>query len=64
MCFLTRLGPAAEAAAIRFENQAGYNATGLTALLCRFQSGVVSDYVTWIVLGLACLGAALTLVLR
>jgi len=28
----------------------------------RFQSGVVNDYVTWIVLGLACLGGVLALV--
>jgi multicomponent Na+:H+ antiporter subunit D len=124
MGFLTPLGPAVEAAAIRFEDQAGYNATvlagahiahpmaiaaaestgittasvlagagsavgalilaflalywrrlpllrrgyepaiGLTAPLRRFQSGVVNDYVTWIVLGLACLGGVLTLVIR
>jgi multicomponent Na+:H+ antiporter subunit D len=116
MGFLTPLGPAVEAAAIRFEDQPGYNATvlagahlthpvaiaaaestgittasvlagagsaagalilallalywrrlpllrrgyepgtGLTTVLARFQSGVISDYVTWIVLGLACLG--------
>lgn len=30
----------------------------------RFQSGVVNDYVTWIVLGLACLGGVLALVVR
>jgi hypothetical protein len=30
----------------------------------RFQSGVVNDYVTWIVFGLACLGGAPALVLR
>jgi len=113
---ITRLGPVVQAAAIRFEDQAGYNATvlagahiahpvaiaaaeptgitaadvlagtgsalgavilalaalywrrlpvlrrgyepgvGLTEPLRRFQSGVVNDYVTWIVLGLACLG--------
>jgi multicomponent Na+:H+ antiporter subunit D len=124
MGFLTPLGPAVEAAAIRFEDQPGYNATvlagahlthpvaiaaaestgittasvlagagsaagalilallalywrrlpllrrgyepgtGLTTVLARFQSGVISDYVTWIVLGLACLGGVLTLVLR
>jgi multicomponent Na+:H+ antiporter subunit D len=110
-----RLGPAVQAAAVRFEDQAGYNATvldgahithpvalfaagptGVTAadvlaglasvagalILAwlalywrrlpllrgyrpnaafaaaarRFQSGVVNDYVTWIVIGLACLG--------
>ena len=30
----------------------------------RFQSGVVNDYVTWIVLGLACIGGGLALVFR
>jgi multicomponent Na+:H+ antiporter subunit D len=124
MGFLTPLGPAVEAAAIRFEDQPGYDATvlagahithpvaiavaestgittasvlagagsaagalilaflalywrrlpllrrgyepgtGLITVLARFQSGVISDYVTWIVLGLACLGGVLTLVLR
>jgi multicomponent Na+:H+ antiporter subunit D len=33
--------------------------TGLVAPLRRFQSGVVNDYVTWIVIGVACLGGAL-----
>jgi multicomponent Na+:H+ antiporter subunit D len=32
---------------------------GLTAPIQGFQSGVVNDYVTWIVIGLACLGGAL-----
>ena len=111
-----QLGPAVQAAAVRFEDQAGYNATvlhgarlthpvalfaagstsvtvadvltglgsvagalilaglalywrrlpllrgyrpnaSLAAAARRFQSGVVNDYVTWIVIGLACLGA-------
>ncbi|MBV9093665.1 MAG: hypothetical protein JO132_07290 [Streptosporangiaceae bacterium] len=116
---ITRLGQVAQAAAIRFQDQAGYNATvlagahilhpvaaaaaeptgitvsdvaagtgsavgaialalaalywrrlpvlrrgyepgtGLTAAIQRFQSGVVNDYVAWIVLGLACVGGAL-----
>jgi hypothetical protein len=30
----------------------------------RFQSGVVNGYVTWTVLGLACLGAVLGLTIR
>jgi multicomponent Na+:H+ antiporter subunit D len=30
----------------------------------RFQSGVVNDYVTWIVIGLACLGGVFALVIR
>ena len=118
------LGPAVQAAAIRFEDQAGYNATvlagariahpvaiaaaestgitvsdvltgtgsaigalvlaflalywrrlpllrrglepgaGLTAPVQRFQSGVVNDYVTWIVLGLAGIGGVLALIIR
>jgi multicomponent Na+:H+ antiporter subunit D len=122
--FITRLGPAVQAAAIRFEDQAGYNATvlagahiahpvalaaaeptGITAAdvlagtgsalgavilalaalywrrlpvlrhgyepgaglmipVRRFQSGVVNDYVTWIVLGLACLGGVLAVIVR
>jgi multicomponent Na+:H+ antiporter subunit D len=121
---ITRLGPAVQAAAVRFEDQAGYNATvlagahvahpvapaaaestsitlsavlagtgsvvgalvlaflalywrrlpvlrrgyepgaGLTRPIQRFQSGVLNDYVTWIVLGLACLGGVLTLLIR
>jgi multicomponent Na+:H+ antiporter subunit D len=121
---ITRLGPVVQAAAIRFEDQAGYNATvlagahiahpaapaaaestsltvsavltstgsaigalvlaflalywrrlpllrrgyepgaGLTAPIQRFQSGVINDYVTWIVLGLAAIGGALALIIR
>jgi multicomponent Na+:H+ antiporter subunit D len=121
---ITRIGPVVQAAAIRFEDQAGYNATvlagahivhpvalaaaeptgitvsavlagvgsvigalilaflalywrrlpllrrgyqpgaGLTRSIQRFQSGVVNDYVTWIVLGLACLGGTLALAIR
>ena len=37
---------------------------GLTAPIQRFQSGVINDYVTWIVLGLAAVGGALALVIR
>ena len=121
---ITRLGPVVQAAAIRFEDQAGYNATvlagahiahpaapaaaestsltvsavltstgsaigalvlaflalywrrlpllrrgyepgaGLTAPIQRFQSGVINNYVTWIVLGLAAIGGALALIIR
>jgi multicomponent Na+:H+ antiporter subunit D len=121
---ITQLGQAAQAAAIRFEDQAAYNATalagahiahpvaiaapestditlssvmtgigsaigalvlaylalywrrlpllrrgfepgrGLAAPIQRFQSGVVNDYVTWIVFGLACVGGALAFVIR
>jgi hypothetical protein len=37
---------------------------GPTTPIQRFQSGVVNDYVTWIVLGLAAIGGALTLIIR
>jgi multicomponent Na+:H+ antiporter subunit D len=119
---IPQLGSVVQAAAIRFQDQAGYNATvlagahilhpvaiaaaepteitlsdvltgigsvigalvlaflalywrrlpllrrgyepgaGLTAPIQRFQSGVVNDYVTWIVLGLAAIGGALALI--
>lgn len=38
--------------------------TGLVGPIRRFQSGVVNDYVTWMVIGLACLGGALALAVR
>jgi hypothetical protein len=116
---IPQLGQVIQAAAVRFEDQAGYNATvlagahivhpvalaaaeptaitvsdvatgagsaagamilaflalywrrlpvlrrgyepgaGLTRPIQRFQSGVVNDYVVWIVFGLACVGGAL-----
>ena len=37
---------------------------GLTAPIQRFQSGVVNDYITWIVFGLAYAGGALALAIR
>jgi multicomponent Na+:H+ antiporter subunit D len=37
---------------------------GLTRPIDRFQSGVVNDYVTWVVIGLTCLGGALALAIR
>jgi len=37
---------------------------GLTAPIQRFQSGVINDYVTWIVLGLAVIGGVLRLIIR
>jgi multicomponent Na+:H+ antiporter subunit D len=37
---------------------------GLTAPIQRFQSGVINDYVTWIVLGLAVIGGVLALIVR
>jgi multicomponent Na+:H+ antiporter subunit D len=38
--------------------------TGLTAPIQRFQSGVINDYVTWMVLGLAVIGGVLALIIR
>jgi multicomponent Na+:H+ antiporter subunit D len=124
IALIPQLGSVVQAAAVRFEDQAGYNATvlagahivhpvaiaaagatgitvtdvlagtgsaagavalalvalywrrlpvlrrgyepgaGLTAPIERFQSGVINDYITWIVLGLACVGGALALVIR
>jgi multicomponent Na+:H+ antiporter subunit D len=37
---------------------------GLTAAIQRFQSGVINDYITWLVTGVAALGAALALIVR
>jgi hypothetical protein len=43
--------------------QRGYEpGTGLTVVIRRLQSGVVNDYITWLVVGLAVLGGALTLI--
>jgi len=124
LVFAPRIGPVIEAAAVRFQDQAGYNATvlsgahvahpaavfpagdtgvtlaavltgagsaagalilawlalywrrlpllrrgyepgaGLARPIQRFQSGVVNDYVTWIVIGIACLGGALAFSIR
>ena len=121
---IPQLGPVVQAAAVRFQDQAGYNATvlvgrahrpsgrawpppslpgsprrvltglgsvggalvlawlalywrrlpllrrgyepgaGLARPIRRFQSGVVNDYVTWIVVGLACLGGILAVAIR
>jgi multicomponent Na+:H+ antiporter subunit D len=38
--------------------------TGLVRPVQRFQSGVINDYVTWIVIGVACLGGALAFSIR
>jgi multicomponent Na+:H+ antiporter subunit D len=122
--FAPHIGAGVEAAAVRFEDQAAYNATvlsgthvahpaaiapaepagvtvtavatgagsalgglalaflalywqrlpvlrrglepgvGLARSLRRLQSGVINDYVTWIVVGLACLGGALAFAIR
>jgi multicomponent Na+:H+ antiporter subunit D len=124
IALIPQLGPVVQQAAIRFQDQAGYNATvlagahilhpvasaaaepagitlsgvmtglgsvigalvlaflalyrrrlpllrrgyepgaGLTTPIQRFQSGVVNDYVTWIVLGLAAIGGVLALIIR
>jgi hypothetical protein len=124
IALIPRLGSVVQAAAVRFEDQAGYNATvlagahvvhpvaiaaaeatgitvtdvlagagtaagavalalaalywrrlpllrrgyepgaGLTKPVEQFQSGVINDYLTWTVLGLACVGGALALVIR
>jgi multicomponent Na+:H+ antiporter subunit D len=121
---IARIGPVVQAAAVRFEDQVGYNATvlhgahiahpvapaaaepagitaadvltgtgsalgalilallalywrrlpvlrrglepgrGLAAPITRFQSGVVNDYVTWTVVGMACLGGAFAFLIR
>jgi len=37
---------------------------GLVRPIQRFQSGVINDYVTWIVIGIACLGGALAFSIR
>jgi multicomponent Na+:H+ antiporter subunit D len=37
---------------------------GLARPIQRFQSGVINDYVTWIVIGIACLGGALAFSIR
>jgi multicomponent Na+:H+ antiporter subunit D len=38
--------------------------TGFVRAIERFQSGVIGDYVTWIVVGLACVGGALAFAIR
>jgi hypothetical protein len=38
--------------------------TGLIEPVRRFQSGVVNDYVTWIVLGIVCIGGVLAFAIR
>lgn len=38
--------------------------TGLVGPIRRFQSGVVNDYVTWMILGVACLGGALAFAIQ
>jgi multicomponent Na+:H+ antiporter subunit D len=37
---------------------------GLTAVTRRFQGGVINDYVTWVVAGIACLGGVLAVIVR
>ena len=38
--------------------------TGLTTAFRRFQSGVINDYITWLVAGVAALGGILALIIR
>jgi multicomponent Na+:H+ antiporter subunit D len=38
--------------------------SGFTGVIRRFQSGVINDYVTWAVAGIACLGGVLALIVR
>jgi multicomponent Na+:H+ antiporter subunit D len=38
--------------------------TGLTTAFRRFQSGVINDYITWLVTGVAALGGILALIIR
>jgi multicomponent Na+:H+ antiporter subunit D len=38
--------------------------TGLTTAVRRFQSGVINDYITWLVAGVAALGGILALIIR
>jgi hypothetical protein len=48
-----------------YEPGAGYKpGARLTVAIHRFQSGVINDYVTWVVTGLACLGCVLALIVR
>jgi len=37
---------------------------GLVGLTQQFQSGVINDYVTWLVIGVTCVGSALALAIR
>jgi hypothetical protein len=37
---------------------------GLTTVVRRFQSGVINDYITWLVTGVAALGGILALIIR
>jgi hypothetical protein len=37
---------------------------GATVFIRRFQSGIINDYITWLVTGVACLGGALALIIR
>lgn len=40
------------------------NPTGSMAGVWGLQSGIVNDYITWMIFGLACLAAALTVAIR
>jgi hypothetical protein len=36
----------------------------LSTAIVRFQSGVINDYITWLVVGVAALGGVLALIVR
>ena len=68
---LPHLGAVVQDAAVRFQDQTAYNQAvlfgrhvALADPIRRFQSGVVNDYVTWIVIGVACIGGVLAITIR
>jgi len=48
----------------RGDLRGAFRAAGATGQDQRSDDGVLNDYVTWIVLGLACLGGVLVLIVR
>jgi hypothetical protein len=49
---------------LRALRRTGETGSGLTVAVRRFQSGVINDYITWLVAGVATLGAVLALIVR
>jgi multicomponent Na+:H+ antiporter subunit D len=49
---------------LRALRRTGETGRGLTVAVRRFQSGVINDYITWLVAGVATLGAVLALIVR
>jgi len=49
---------------VRALRRTGETGRGLTVAVRRFQSGVINDYITWLVAGVATLGAVLALIVR